>query len=333
MGEDEEEENRPPGSGLLADARRKERRPWKDVELPRVDVEAARREVRRLVGDVRGVWGLALTGSPSTPLRSPTASTHGETIEVLVNTAKSIRRIRLLALTVSHQFHPRRVSTPTLHPPKPYRGRTSISTPSRPGAALPRAVSYGTTERKSSLAPVEDANVKVDLLGDLRKAAIEVLTGLRGLEECLRLDAGGGTPSQSGITVPSEVGSRPSSSLGISRRPGSAFSGSIYTETDEYYDEDAEYSLNALAEGSAIDDRPVETWEERIVSEGRQYRDLEEDRERERAVRESVKKWIGRVERLFVVGEMSFVELEGWVRNDWAGRDMGESSRAIFGRN
>ena len=322
----EDEENQPPTE---AEHRRtKMRKPWKEVDLQRVDVNAARREARGLVGIVRGIWGLDLPLSPSVSTLaifpgSPAKAAERDTRTTLTTTAQAIRRIRSLALAVSHTSHPRmgerRTSTPSLHPPRPSSGRASISTPSRPGV-LPRAVTYAAGQRKSSLGPLEEVDAGADFLGDLRKGALEVLAGLRGLEEHLRVDLehppprahpslSSSSPFESSFTAPTSL------------RPGSSCS---VSEQEEYSDDEENYSLNALAQSSA-EIESVETWEERIVSEGREYHALNEEGEKERSVVKSVEKWIAAVEKTFAVGYVQESEVEQWAKEIWDGEVIGRS--------
>ncbi|WVQ81331.1 hypothetical protein IAT38_003454 [Cryptococcus sp. DSM 104549] len=383
VGEDEEEENRPPGdrtSGTSSRERR-ERKPWKEVDLPRVDPETARKEARSIVTSIREIWGLSLPASPSSATSLPSsrslyfststnlASLAGgsgnggteaggeenrrtsESIQAaLVTTARSIRRIRFLALSVSHQN--RHVSGPTLLPaPRASKLRTSFSTPSRPGAPLPRTVSGGAPrqERRVSGGPRGSLGASVtvdgrraggegyDALADLRRAALEVLTTLRALEERLRLfqtrpehdlppdlsrALSPGATSTSGsdrtAPTPTTTTSAPNSTSVLSSEP---------EYMDSEYDSD-EYNLNALAQEDDADAaRAAQPWEERIVVEQREYRVLEgpEWEKEARGTREGVGKWVGVVERLFVVaGKGGETELEGWVKEEgWEGNMLG----------
>ncbi len=334
----EDEENRPPE---LEERKKRERKPWKEVEFQRIDIEAARKEARGVVRTVRGMWGVVASSSNSSPTvsTSPTSSLRGEpsrdTRTTLATTAQSIRFTRTLALSISHISHQgigsRRVSTPTLHPPhRPTKGRSSFSTPSRP---LPRAMSYGVVKRKSSLGSVEESQAKEDALTDLRKAAIEVLGGLRGLEEELRIHLdpdveeekelehrGSASPLGAASVGSSSALDTVSTDLTSYRPPSS--NSETTSQIDDYLEEDNDYSLNALAQTGAIQHH--ETWEERILSEDRQYRELEEEEERVRVVREFVRRWIMVVDRIFSVGAVP--EDEGvaeWAVESWDSRPLG----------
>ncbi|WVF65347.1 hypothetical protein IAT40_000073 [Kwoniella sp. CBS 6097] len=414
LGEEEEIENRPPSSSSISissNIRTRERKPFKDVELPRVDLEDARREARGIVGDVRGIWGLSVPVAPPSPgsasasaSASATASAttsalpsskslyfptnfqdllhdgpssyqeyrNSEDVHTaLVNTARSIRRIRFLALSISHggSASTGRKASGSLLPPRlggAGKLRSSLSTPSRP-AGPPRAVSGGyATERKSSLGRSEVAgNQDEDILGDLRKAALDVLAALRALEERLRVirdndndegeDEGSALSRRSPTPTPMAEDDDPnlsasSSDQGIDIAQSSsascnADSGStsmVFSEPEGYYDSDEDdlFNVNALAQNQADNhNHNTTTWEERIVSERREYRVLDDNEwEREaRATREGVGKWVAVVERMFVFavhgeGEdgkglgVGVEELEDWAKEgpgDGEGQDDG----------
>ncbi|ORY33013.1 hypothetical protein BCR39DRAFT_520717 [Naematelia encephala] len=329
--EDEEgvgEENRPPGR----DERRKvrDRRPWKEVDMERVDPEVARREVRERIEAMKVSWGIygGITSSsssliPSSPVRA--TELPRDTRDILVQTAQTIRRVRSLSISISHQplHSQRRASTPLFAPPRGNRPRGSISTPSRPAGPLPRAVSYGAPERRSSLGlPVLAEEKKEDSLADLRKSALEVLASLRGLEERLRIlplvehasfSLGPETLSpvremSTGSSSMTETETETGSTAPTSHRPESSMS-AMYSEREIYSDEEDEYNLNVLAQDGGTE-RHIETWEERIVLEGREYEKLQIGDEKD-----CVRRWIGAVERLFF-GEESLKateEAEEWV--------------------
>jgi hypothetical protein len=340
----EDEENTPP---VIASSAQRARKPWKEVELPRIDAEQARREARSAVGRVRSLWDLRSAGSVSNIL-SPSASmsfpasptTQGgrtrrkDTTVVLVDTAKAIRRVRDLALSSSagKVDSGRRVSGSALVPSK--TNRSGFSTPSRPSGviSLPRAVSYPA----SATSPRPPNQPKEDGLAELRKAALDVLAGLRTLEESLRVDpirgecltaspvdCLGGDARACSPEDPGSVSSDSHSGMSDFTRPTST---GLTDVAEEDFDEEDEYNINALVAEEAVG--PTQTWEERIVSEAREYRDLNEEGEKLEGLRDAVKRWIGVVEGLFGVQEGS-PELEDWAREDWTGRPLGESSRPI----
>ncbi|WVQ93022.1 hypothetical protein IAU59_000085 [Kwoniella sp. CBS 9459] len=355
LGEEEEIENRPPfPSSSSRNGKAREKKPFKDVELPRLDLEDARREARGIVSDVRGIWGLSLPAAPLSPgsasalpssksLYFPTnfqdllqdepsyqEYRNSEDVHTaLVNTARSIRRIRSLALSISHESaaSTARKASGSLLPPRlggAGKLRSSLSTPSRP-AGPPRAVSGGyTTERKSSLGRLGMPDRDEDSLGDLRKAALDVLAALRALEERLRVisddddnvgyeEEQGGTrassismtaeedPDADSFTASSarQTARSPSASGGEPSEAGS--SSMVFSEPEGYYDSDEDdlFNVNALAHA---DNQHTTTWEERIVSEQREYQVLDDNEwEKEaRATREGVGKWVAVVERMFV---------------------------------
>jgi hypothetical protein len=347
VGEEEDEENRPPSSasgselGTARNRDRVERRPWKEVELQKVDAASARTEAREVVRRVRSLWGLGggsgnggatsiQTMSSSGGLaRSPTtlnvAAAGVDPTVLLTSTAQSIRRVRTLSLSVSHAQSGRRVSASAIVP-RVAKGISSISTPSRPGG-LPRAVSYGLPERKSSLGATAPVSAQDDALADLRKAALEVLAGLRALEERLRTQARSPpiipeldraiSPIAESTSSSSVIsGDTPSTSL----RPES--SAGVYDEPEELEDDEQEYNLNILAAAEGEMEKHLETWEERIVSEGRGYRAMEvAEGVKER---DAVRRWVGVVERLFEV-QPGKEEMPKWAVESWEGRLMGES--------
>ncbi|WWD21204.1 hypothetical protein CI109_105688 [Kwoniella shandongensis] len=379
LGEDDEE-NRPPSalsssSFSNSNSRRGERKPWKEVDLPRIDPDQARKEAKGIVETVRGLWGLSAPSSSNSSTALPSSKSlyfptnlaslsttdedpvdetlhtpHRSSEDIrsaLVTTARSIRRIRTLALSISNASHSgRRVSgSSALLPPKTTsRMRSNFSTPSRPGG-LPRAVSAGNAtgnERKSSLGidDVDGANIhKDDGLADLRKAALEVLSAIRALEERLRLElkeeeeaeralspvsgGEGDEPHDPDISFVSNLTNENDTTL------PSPISPTLHTEPEGYIDpeeEEDEYNLNVLAQEESQAER--KTWEEGIEVERRQYKVLEDTEwEKEaRGTREGVGKWVGQVERLFTfaLGNETQREIEIWAKGDeeWEGRTL-----------
>ncbi|EIW65775.1 hypothetical protein TREMEDRAFT_13823, partial [Tremella mesenterica DSM 1558] len=306
LGEDDELENRPP---QITPAK-KDRRPWKDVDLPRMDPLAARKEARGLVWRMRIMWDLPLPSpspspiSPNTPITPKKARENMR--DLLIKTAQAVRRVRTLTLSISHT-HPgeggRRISSSFLHAPRSAsKIRTSFSTPSRPNA-LPRAVSTGQPTKKSSLGP-GDVIQDEDPYLELRKTALDVLAQLRALEERLRIK-----------------NDTPPTSL----RPTSAASGTsgVFSEPEGYYfDDEEEYNLNALARDEDI--RHLLTWEERIIAEQREYRQLDEEEWESggKLARESVTNWVTVVETLFAVEGGQMVDIPPWALSTWNGDDL-----------
>ncbi|WVQ90157.1 hypothetical protein IAS59_003934 [Cryptococcus gattii] len=310
VGEDDEE-NRPlPREGQRE---RKERKPWKEVDLPRVEPEAARKEAQEIVTSIRQIWGLSVPASPASPHGLSTSKslyfsslaavaggeeerrTSDDIQSALVTTARSMRRVRFLALSVSQG----QSSTPAIPSAPNSKLRTSFSTPSRPGVPLPRAVSSPLERRVFSSQKQGE-----DVLASLRKSALDVLTALRALEERLRIQVN--VPEDDRILAPID-------SQSSSIEPE-------YYESD--YDSD-DYNLNALAQ--VRDNGPSASlpWEERLVQESRSYRVLEgQEWEKEaRMTREGVGKWVAVVEKLFLVGgkgEDVEKEMPEWAK-DWRG--------------
>jgi hypothetical protein len=340
LGEDDEHdgENRPPP---VRDERRRERKTWKDVDLPRVDPIAARREARGIVGSMRATWGLLSTSSSSgssSMVSSPTTMFYPDhsgkdTRSALVNTARSIRTIRTLALAISHVARPtdRRVSSSSQLLPRPTsKFRQSFSTPSRP-SGMPRAVSLGVPERKSSLGILQEGP-QPDIQADLRKAAIEVLACLRALEEVLRYDEGyegidNGRPSRL-TDSPIESTGTGSTTLGTDTAQTSLRPPSTGPEYDDYGDDEEEYNLNALALADAENEQHTRTWEERIVAEGRRYSEidtLDSSTERLSHLKDSLSRWIAVVERIFQVPKEGSNDVEEWAKPElWHERPSGE---------
>lgn len=364
LGEDDDEaggqglghgENRPP----VRNDKRVERRMWKEVELPRIDPSAARQEARRIASRMRMTWnvssGASTSSGSSSLVSSPSTAFHPDllpkdTRSMLVSTAQSIRTIRNLALAIahSHRSNDRRSSASgQAHPRSGSKLRTSFSTPSRP-SGMPRAVSLGVPERKSSLGMVMEGPQE-DVHSDLRRAAIEVLASLRALEETLRVyhdTTEDDSDDMQRTTSPIEsVGTSSTtvdaSTTVTSQRPSSSSRSTNFSDGDEYYQEDEEeYNLNALAAADA-ENAHTQTWEERLVVEDRRYRDVSDTADIDGAedrighVEDSVKKWLRIVERMFHVSRDEPAEMGSWVKPDmWEGLARGEhsSSRGQRGR-
>ena len=166
--------------------------------------------------------------------------------------------------------------------------------------------------------------VKADALAELRKAALEVLNGLRSLEERLRIvedeRASQYEPASPSTSRPFSSGDSDVSAVETdSTRPTST------TFTEPGYDSDDEdYNFNTA--NQETQDRYGKTWEERIEGEGREYRDLDEEEERVDAVKDGVRRWLGQVEGLFGVEVGVEGELEEWAKDDWDGRPLGASN-------
>lgn len=97
---------------------------------------------------------------------------------------------------------------------------------------------------------------------------------------------------------------------------------------DDYGDDEEEYNLNALALADAENEQHTQTWEERIVAEGRQYDDLDTlDPSTERLVhlKDSLSRWIRVVEGIFQVPKEGANEVETWAKSElWHDTPKGE---------
>lgn len=185
---------------------------------------------------------------------------------VFVDTAAAVRRMRTLALSLATAG--RRVSVP--------RAPASFSVPSRPTGvgAAPRSVS----------APV----LGIDHAAPLRRAALDVLGQLRALEERLR----NGLPM---LVVNGELADSPVQE----HAPLSPSATSGASCADEWSDDD-EYDINEAARiAEATRSRPP--WEERVVSEARAYRAIDDGEwaAESGVARDAVRHWVEVVGRLF----------------------------------
>ena len=154
LGEEEDDEEAVRGS--MAKPRLAERRPWKEVELPRIDPEAVKGELRDVMARVRELWSIPAESTNVAPMASAlpieTGETDGaasgtaldsgmtrshtsatlsqvtDTRQMLITTAQSVRRARELSLALISQPG-RRVSGPRSRPGSapPAASRTSSS--------------------------------------------------------------------------------------------------------------------------------------------------------------------------------------------------------------
>lgn len=270
---EEEAENRPPGSSAAAagGAQDRQRRPWKEVETRRMSLKEARAEANRLADRLKAVW------DPE----SPSGSARIDTRSALMETARAVRRVRAITLLVSLGPGPQALSTPRRSAVK---DRPGLSTPSRP-TPLPRAVSY-----EPRLTGMTKLGARDALSGPtihLRKTALEVLGGLRALEEGLRIWPSNVLSSDI-MTSPVDDTSEPSrpssqSTAPTSVRPDSAMSDRLI---DMDYDED--WSVNALLQERS---EPHISWEDQLVVEDRQYQPLHSAPARCEAMHASITRW------------------------------------------
>ncbi|WWC91010.1 uncharacterized protein L201_005950 [Kwoniella dendrophila CBS 6074] len=377
----EGEENKPPLYNNENDGNKtKQRRPYKEVELPRINIKDARREAKNINNDIRGIWGLSFplpvtqpqstsntaslpsskslyfplnlfdeTGDPEENAINNEIRTSEDIQNALVQTAQSIRRIRFLALCISHQTHTvRKVSGGSTDSSITNRLggagklRSSLSTPSRPSnsSSSIRTVSSGimNNERKTSLGKSNETgnnDKQKDILGELRKAALEVLTTLRELEENLRVQGNEEEDEmgRSDMNTPFSSAERPFS-------PCEEGSGIFSSEPDaEEYDseEDELYNPNNLASDKENNQNLMTNWEDKILIEKREYIDLDDQQweKKARNTRENIGKWVGVVESLFSFnrnnpdGNQNINhtgdngQVEDWIKNeDWENRQL-----------
>lgn len=195
---------------------------------------------------------------------------------------------------------------------------------------MPRAVSLGVPERRSSLGVMQEVP-QDDIQADLRRAAIEVLACLRALEEILRCDQeyeGEDGPRSRLTDSPIESTGTGSTTLGTDTAQTSLRPPSTGSEYDDYGDDEEEYNLNALALADAENEQHTKTWEERIIAEGRRYKEFDNlgpTTERHVHLSEALARWINVVERIFQVPKESANDVEDWAKADlWYGKSRGE---------
>lgn len=295
LGATYEEEDEPRLAGG-SESPRPIHKPWKDVQLARVGPEQARSEARDLVATVRGKWGLVARTSSSSSSPPPSPTPPPEDVRaLLVETARAVRRVRTLALSlVSGQ---RRVSMP-LKGPSP----SFMNTPSRP--AMPRVVSGG-----QLVAPIG----LPDPSSHVRRAALDLLGQLRTLEERVRVQHDAPMvviiPSAYEPTlVTSPVDEFPpdcptSASPGPADRRLSTSSLRPSTSSiEDIFSDDEEWNVNyAAREAEQFEDKPRQAWEERLVAEERAYRPLESGlwAADSAATREAARRWADVVDLAF----------------------------------
>lgn len=296
---------------------RPQRKPWKEVQLARVSPAQARAEATQLSADVRKRWGLGRGGSaPSTAALSPETSV--EVRSVFVDTARAVRRVRTLTLSlIPPGSGSRRVSGQS-------KAAKSFSTPSH--TAIPTRSASGGVQTIQAGSPAPDASAPV------RRAALDLLTSLRTLEERLRVkhDA----PSvvvidESLVASPVEVASgasldRPTSASptpDLRRLSLSSNRPSTSSLDDSLFSDDEDWNINDVARQADALVRPYEAWEDRLIAEDRAYR-ISEDAQWSAecvAVRDAARRWAAAVERMF--GEQLNGPTVAWTYS--GGTDMG----------
>ena len=276
-------------------SRNQQRRPYKGIDLDRLDVATARDEAKSLVDAVYQSW-------TSGPVNDSTSSIR----PMLIDTAQAIRRVRTLALLLaSHSREPSNGSTPKSK-------RQGFSVPSRPNS-LP--VPPPDPSQKARRPRKESQE-----LTDLRRTALEVLAALRALEEDLRqqatetlsLEALSPTLSSSEMTDPDAPSTAPTSI-----RPPSVAG---FSDTEALDQDDDGYNVNLLAQGL---DRHVQTWEERLVDEERDYGVPSDWEQATSNLRQALARWSAAVEAVFTAATTS-AEVAAWAEESWEGSELGK---------
>lgn len=285
------------------EAERRRHQPWKDVQLSRVAPEEARAEALRLSNNVRERWRLPASseGGPSTAAPLPE-----DIRSLLVDTSRAIRRVRALTLVLIPPSARRSSAS--------YSKTAAFSTPSRPaGGPTGRSVSGSKDRRVSGSATAQQP----DPSAPVRRAALELLTHLRELEEALRVKQ---DPVPTVVVIPDPTAERvpvsvspppierqhsgetDTSSPGpyANRRLSSNSFAALNSSTsslsmDDIFSDDEEFNINAFArEAEQAHHQP---WEEKLVTEGREYRVT--DASAANATRESLRRWATAVEKAF----------------------------------
>lgn len=285
---EEEEHNRSP-----------ERKPYKEVQLARVAPAEARREADDLVGQICDLWGVG-RGTSSQSTSSP-SEPPADVAELLVKTARAVRRVRSLNLAAVDPGQ-RRVSVPL--PRVPAR----FSTPSRPsggpGQSMPRIASSS----KPTASEEEDKSAPV------RRAALDLLGQLRHLEERLRVQSA----ETSEVPGESSLSTDESTTRVLSSRRASM----AESESEDMMWSDEEYNINEAAREAEMA-RTHAPWEERLVSEARDYRKVagQEWTDQSEPARSAVQRWVTAVEGIFA--ESKDKPSDPWVISE-GGSEMGE---------
>lgn len=278
---------------------RRRHKPWKEVQLSRVAPEDARAEALRLTADMRERWRLpaASDSSPSTPAPLP-----DDLRSLFVDTARAIRRVRALTFVLVPPAA-RRASASSSR-------NTVFSTPSRPATGQ-RSVSGSKDSLARSLAKSQP-----DPSAPVRRAALELLGHLRGLEEAWRV------PQDAVPTVVVIPDSSADVSLSPSPPPielqhsGDTSASSPYSyanrrlssnsfvapnsstsslSLEDIFSDDEEFNINAFAREA--EQSHHEPWEDKLNSEAREYK-ITELSEAD-GTRDSLRRWAAIVEKAF----------------------------------
>lgn len=271
---------------------RRERQPWKDVKLAKVALGEARKEASEIVEHVCQLWGIA--HGDELPSRKESPESPADVAAVLVETARAVRRVRSLNMSVVPPGQ-RRVSAPLP------RIQARFSTPSRPSSGPSQPMQRVASSSKPEVAALPDPSAPV------RRAALDLLGQLRTLEERFRVQS-------QAHGAATEGGDAADSSL-----TGRRLSTTSYDDAE--WSDDDEFNINEAAR-EVESARSHAPWEERLVSEGREYRDIEGDewQKESTSARNAVSLWVNVVEGVF--GEPQDRPTDPWVISD-SGSDMG----------
>lgn len=277
-----------------ADTRRQEHKPWKEVKLARVAPAEARREASELLERISELWGI----SPGDQGAS-TSPPPPDVADLLVKTARAVRRVRSLNLAAAPPGQ-RRVSAPLARP------HAMFSTPSRPSGIPNHHIGRIASSSKADAVMA----AQPDPSAPVRRAALDLLGQLRNLEERLRVQS-----DDSSAIADGEPLAHPDTAPNGSRRLSSA-------SFDDYaWSDEDEYNINEAAREAEMA-RSHEPWEERLLSEGRVYREVQGSdwAEQSGSARKAVRRWVEVVEGVFREGQDQ--PTDAWVINE-SGSDMG----------
>jgi hypothetical protein len=103
--------------------------------------------------------------------------------------------------------------------------------------------------------------------------------------------------------------------------------------SDNYDDDEEEYNLNALALAEMENQQHTQTWEERIVAEGRRYEafdELDASNGHLNHLKDSLNRWLTVVEQIFRMPTDRPNDVEDWAKPElWHGHQRGESCDAF----
>ena len=171
------------------------RPPYPIVENVKIDLEKLRADALESICSVEQIWSLETPEDlGNSEPKNGAAPSPVNVLYLLKASVDAIRIVRAYSMAIPLSMLPCTSSSthPTLRVPSGLgRARQSLSTPSRPA---PRSVSstgsVGSNHGASTPIPEEDP------LAEVRKAALEVLTCLRALEERSRIEGSNTTVSR-----------------------------------------------------------------------------------------------------------------------------------------